>query len=88
MAEYSHCLQVSGQEDLQRISEVLSHRARQLEHITFEPYRSMLCVCQYSEDGQWYRSQVKGQKLGHLHVCVHTLILATVVMVTFRGEKQ
>lgn len=49
----------------------------------------MLCVCQYSEDGQWYRSQVKGQKLVHLHVCVHTLLyFATVAMVTFRREKQ
>lgn len=61
--EFLFVLQVSGEKDRQRISNVLSQHMGHLKQAAVQPYKYMLCCCQFSEDGCWYRAQVKGKTL-------------------------
>ena len=54
-------IQVAGEKDRQRISDVLSQHVSRLCPVTLCPYRNMLCCCEYSQDATFYRGRVKGE---------------------------
>ena len=66
---------------------MMCQHVEHLKPVAMQPYKDMLCSCQFSEDRCWYRAQVKGKTLVVLSICYILPIILHGQFADLRGES-